>query len=275
MPYLAMFNNPWAVFERRFYFPAQAGAPGPVVLSIDNLRHSRLTDDVDVTVLATSLDIDDVRHFRAVDDIPTLGVSVDLFLSSLRHARAVDDLDVVASVDLGIERLRHWRRVDAVDLQKLVGVIIDIEDARHTRPVDELLLDVDQPILIDGLRHARPVDVVDVQLLMGDQTGIGATAAAWVLDAGQSLNNVTSIDFGYHVLEGVFDGNQSVLGVDGIRVTGAAGMRELTALTLGADVDGQRRTQGEIAELRIYAGALSQADRDRITAELATKWITG
>ena len=242
-------------------------------LVIDGLRHAHAVDDCAVELSeAISLLIQNLAHGRRLDEV-LMSSEWTLLPESLRHAHSLDESAVYWRIDLTVQGLRHAHAVDTVDVQAAPEIVIDIQPLSHGRRLDSLVLTYETPISIDSSRHAHALDEPDVSALMGMLTALQATSTDWRINAGDWLSNPAGADLNWHVIDAVFDGPTSILGVDGARVSGNAGVRELTVLTFGAAEDGTDRVIGEIAELRVYNGTLTQAQRDGIVAELQAKWL--
>ena len=242
-------------------------------LIIDNLDHAHRLDAVDVQLSdAINLIIQGLRHGHPVDTV-AMTSEWTLIPGSLRHAHPVDQSAVYWRIEILAQSLRHGHRMDTVDVQAAPEIIIEADDMRHGHPVDALLIVYETTLAVDELRHGHPVDAPDVSSLMGLLTALRQTGVAWEIDAGAVLANSSGVDAGWHVLDLVFDGANSILGVDGVRVTGNAGVRDLTLLTIGSENDGSNRLIGDIAELRIYNGVLTSTQRDEILTELQGKWL--
>lgn len=90
--------------------------------------------------------------------------------------------------------------------------------------------------------------------------------------AGETLSD--GVDDGKpHLVTAKFAGASSTLRIDGklIKLANAGG-EKLTGITIGAYGALNFFLTGDIAELRIYSGGLSEAERDAIETELLLKW---
>ncbi len=291
----SLFDDPWGAFERRIWVPVESGEPGPValdieslrhthaldepalstsyILSIDNLRHGHRLDECDVQISdAINLLIDSLRHGHPIDTVHMTS-EWTLTPESLRHAHPMDEAGVYWRIDLSVANLDHAHGLDAVDVEAAPEIVIDIQSLSHGHALDSPLIEYETTLDVDSMRHGHRADTVDVSVLMGLLTALEANSSGWRIDAGASLQNPNGADLSWHVLDAVFDGNASILGVDGARVMGNAGVRDLIVLTVGAAGDGSNGVTGEIAELRVYNGTLTQAQRDEIVAELQAKWL--
>lgn len=78
-----------------------------------------------------------------------------------------------------------------------------------------------------------------------------------------------------HQSTGLFNGASSVSRTNGVAgSTGNAGTASLDLVTLGASGNSSNYLFGNIAEVLVYSGALSSADRDAVESYLSSKWGT-
>ncbi len=251
----------------------EANITAQYILAIDGLRHSHPLDACDVFISeAITIAIDNLRHGHPLDEV-LITPTWTLIPEALRHAHPLDESALYWHIDLTVDGLAHAHPLDNCAVEGADKILLDIDSLRHGHPVDAVAVTYETTLPIETLRHTHPVDAPAVSMLMGDATSMIGTDAGWKINAGSDLINPAGGDVGWHVIEAVFDGAGSVLGVDGSRVIGDAGVRELTILTVGAQTDGAPALEGEIGEIRIYNGVLSQAQRDAILAELQAKWL--
>lgn len=260
------------LYVPNLFFQPDEGAP-LFNLDIDGLLHDHPIDQVDLNVLSYDLPIEDLLHVRPVD-APVITPNYTLFAANLLHARPVDELQLEITTDLLIADLTHEVPIDQVDILATTATLLSIDELDHARALDVLLLEPTHNLLVDGLDHARFLEEANVQVLLGDATELRATAVDWRMDAGQTLITTAGADQNWHVIDCVFDGVNSEIRVDnGPPVVGDAGVRALELLSLGADVDGEHRATGYIAEFRIYNNNIPLNFRQNIADTLIKKWI--
>lgn len=242
-------------------------------LQVDALGHASTIDACDVVISeAVSLLIDQLAHGSSLDE-PLITPTYTLLPQALAHAHPLDECAAYWRVDLLANGLAHISRIDTVDVQAAPEIVIDVDSMIHGHAVDAIALEYETTFIVDGLRHDHPVDAPDVSALLGLLTTLRRNDTTWRINAGQSVDNAAGVDGLWHVIEAIFDGAGSILSIDGAPVAGNAGVRELNSLTLGAELDGGERLTGDVGELRIYNGALTQTQRDKIRAELQGKWL--
>lgn len=107
---------------------------------------------------------------------------------------------------------------------------------------------------------------VDVAVYLESDKDLGAWAGA-----GPLLNG--NIGTAAHVVEVVFNGSSTMLGLDGTLSTGNAGTTGLTGLNVGTNRNnsGEYYT-GDLFEVIAYSGALSSGDRSDVRGYLGAKY---
>lgn len=100
------------------------------------------------------------------------------------------------------------------------------------------------------------------------------STGSWEAFGGTSLIGGTA-DLNPHVFAAVFNGASSRLRVDGAQVAGNAGAQSFSAggITVGSSRTPSLYWNGHVAEVLVYAGALSTADIEAVEDYLAYKWL--
>lgn len=116
---------------------------------------------------------------------------------------------------------------------------------------------------------------VDAAYNLSNIARIGSTASAFEMDAGATLLHTVALDANWHVFISVFNGASSVFSIDGNEVTGNAGTNAF-GVNLHIHqlpvVGGGSTYPGQTADIGVYAGALTAAQRATLNGWLRTEY---
>jgi len=104
----------------------------------------------------------------------------------------------------------------------------------------------------------------------GANWNIGVTSTKFFMNAGLTILGPNK-DTAWHVFIAVFNGAASVFSVDGVEYAGDAGTNQPTNLRMFSSGGGIYATGG-VRDVAIYPGAMSQVDRQKLTAQLKDKY---
>lgn len=86
---------------------------------------------------------------------------------------------------------------------------------------------------------------------------------------------VTAVPTDFNILTCVFDGANSILGLNGVEASGNAGSNDRLGLILGNHPAGGVALTGDIAELVFCIGTIPLGDRRRMVTYLGAKYAIG
>lgn len=123
-------------------------------------------------------------------------------------------------------------------------------------------------------------DTLDGQILGnvsgGEQPVIFQSSGNWHMYAHTDVDTTVAGDTSAHTLAYVFNGASSTAFKDGTQIGGtlSPGAAALAQISIGANTAGASGVDGFVAEVIIYASALSTGNRNSVEAYLKAKWAT-
>ena len=95
-------------------------------------------------------------------------------------------------------------------------------------------------------------------------------------DGTTNINGTVANDGKFHVVCSVINNPASAVYVDGVQIaSGAAGTANMGGVTIGASGSGTVKVTGDVAEVVVFASALSTANRQLVENYLTQKYLTG
>lgn len=90
--------------------------------------------------------------------------------------------------------------------------------------------------------------------------------------AGAAIGFIPGLGSAYKIMSGVFDGQRSVCGLGPVEVQGNSGTNTSTGITVGGIADNTGLLNGNIAEVLVFKGPMSEFQRRQVRVYLSAKY---